>query len=118
MSKHNEAIINVETYLTSIGLQNSPSWIEIKQTLTPPTSDKVCEELGKHFNSATYDDETNEFIVSLVQKEKYTMHGIRQEHIHYFSIVEYINDTLIFNHSLPVYLATLISRFYEMMSND
>ena len=29
-----ENVINIETYLTAHGLQNSPSWLEIKQALT------------------------------------------------------------------------------------
>jgi hypothetical protein len=72
-------------------------WLIIKQSLTPPTEQEVCEALGEHFGKeVTYSKKTSGFYLGKKRITSYFPH----------------NKYLIRCY-LPPHLITLIGQFYE-----
>lgn len=108
MSKELEALNGLAQFIimNDNGTDESASAIEwhgvLKQALTPPTADKVCEALLKHsnFNEANYNASTRGFYSN-------------DTTICYLGIVDEETPIIIFEYDLPPHLVTLIGRFYE-----
>ena len=80
---------------------------DLKQALTPPTEQEVCEALGEFLNKKVYYEESPYIVFSLglpVTSDNYIIE--RQD-----------NGTIVFNLDIleyyPPHLITLIGRFYE-----
>ena len=87
--------------MNDTGTDESASAIEwhgiLKQALTPPTAEEVCEALREHYKHyVCYSEVSNEFMFE--DSEKITRHGI-----YGYQVVVY----------MPPHLITLIGRFYE-----
>ena len=77
---------------------------EIKQALTPPTEEEVCEALSEYFGKKVFVDKRYKISAFVVERG---------------SSVAYINarNRLCLT-QLPPHLVTLIGRFYEGVQHD
>ncbi len=82
--------------------------MELKEALTPPTAEEVCEALGKHlggtfiYDNGMFYEYTNKKIVVCFLHEKWNEHSKNYELNIHFSL-----------DSMPLRIVTIISRFYE-----
>ena len=82
---------------------------ELERLLTPPTTEEVCEAIGKHYKlddyeSCLFDVNTKNIVVNRWA-----------EKIH---IVWFYKGEIRINQYLPPHLITLIGRFYEGVENN
>ena len=95
---HKQTGVSVEKHFEY--LQNDTEISIIEQAITPPTADEVCKALSEYFG---------EEVIFLVNDKEFVI----KCNIGYKYIVETDDVLYYIKVGLPLYLITLIGRFYE-----
>ena len=112
MSKELEAleVIEDERYSLPILGDFDDAVKIIRQALTPPTAEEVCEALSEWFKKSKY----HSYIDTVFYSEKGKYFYTEGEKI---SLIEMIFDNY-YIHQIPPHLITMIGKFYESLEGE